>query len=128
MENIIIDGISMPKTRTLQVGGEYVSKEKTMASGKMVRDILGWRMTISASWDWVPAETLAQLVQTARSGNFLTIQYPDSTGQDASGSFSVSIGNQRVFRFLDGAPYWYSVTLTATAQEVTEDATSSGNL
>ena len=128
MENIIIDGISMPKTRTLQVGGEYVSKEKTMASGKMVRDILGWRMTISASWDWVPAEILSQLVQKARSGTFLTIQYPDSTGQDATGIFSVDIGNQRVFRFVNGAPYWYSVTLTATAQEVTEDATSSGNL
>lgn len=118
MENLIIGGVEMPRTKTLEVGGAYESKEATMASGKIVRDIIGWRTELSASWEWVPAGLLAQLVPLARKGDFVTIQYPDSDGSDASGQFSIVIGSQKIFKFVDGAPMWYNVELTATAQEV----------
>ena len=32
--------------------------------------------------------------------------------------FSIDIGNQKVFKFVSGSPYWYNISLTATAQEV----------
>ena len=118
MDNIMIGEIEMPRTRTLEIGGEYESKEATMASGKIVRDVLGWRAELTATWEWVPAGLLKQLVPIARSGAFVTIQYPDSTGGDTSGVFSIEIGNQKVFKFRSGVPYWYNVELTATAQEV----------
>ena len=118
LDNIVIGGIEMPRTKTIEIGGEYESKETTMASGKIVRDVLGWRTELTANWEWVPAGLLAQLVPIARSGAFVTIQYPDSTGTDTSGTFSIEIGNQKIFKFIDGEPYWYNVELTATAQEV----------
>ena len=118
LDNIVIDGIEMPRTKSIEIGGEYESKETTMASGKIVRDVIGWRTELTAEWEWVPAGLLAQLVPIARSGEFVTIQYPDSTGEDASGVFSIEIGEQKVFKFVDGVPMWYNVKLTATAQEV----------
>lgn len=120
MQHIIIAGIEMPRTKSIEIGGSYEAKETTMASGKIVRDIIGWRVELSASWEWVPAGLLAQLVPVARSGEFVTIQYPDSTGSDASGAFSIEIGEQKVFKFVDGNPMWYNVELKATAQEVIE--------
>ena len=118
LDNIVIGGIEMPRTKSIEIGGEYESKETTMASGKIVRDVLGWRTELTANWEWVPAGLLVQLVPIARSGEFVTIQYPDSTGEDASGVFSIEIGEQKVFKFVDGEPMWYNVQLTATAQEV----------
>lgn len=118
LDNIVIGGIEMPRTKTIEIGGEYESKETTMASGKIVRDVIGWRTELTAEWEWVPAGLLAQLVPIARSGEFVTIQYPDSTGEDASGVFSIEIGEQKVFKFVNGEPMWYNVELTATAQEV----------
>lgn len=119
LDNIVIGGIEMPRTKSIEIGGEYESKETTMASGKIVRDVIGWRTELTAEWEWVPAGLLTQLVPIARSGEFVTIQYPDSTGSDASGVFSIEIGEQKVFKFVNGAPMWYNVELTATAQEVT---------
>ncbi len=118
MENIIIAGIELPRTRKFEIGGEVEAQESTMASGRIVKDIIGWRTRITASWEWVPAGLFAQLVPIARSGEFVTIQYPDSTGEDASGVFSIEIGEQKVFKFVDGVPMWYNIELIATAQEV----------
>ena len=118
LDNIVIGNIEMPRTKSIEIGGEYESKETTMASGKIVRDVIGWRTELTAEWEWVPAGLLAQLVPIARSGEFVTIQYPDSTGEDASGVFSIEIGEQKIFKFVNGEPMWYNVELTATAQEV----------
>lgn len=118
MDHIVIGGITMPRTKTLEVGGAYESKEAVMASGKTVRDVLGWRTELTAHWEWVPAGLMAQLVALARGGAFVTVEYPDPSGAAASGTFSVEIGSQKVFKFVDGAPMWYDVELTATAQEV----------
>lgn len=118
LDNIIIAGIEMPRVKTIEIGGSYESKESTMASGKIVRDIIGWRTEISATWEWVPAGLFSQLLPIARAGAFVEIQYPDSTGTDANGMFSITIGNQKIFKFVNGVPMWYNVELTATAQEV----------
>lgn len=122
MVNITIGTITMPRTRSLEVGGELVATEATMASGRIVRDIIGWRKVLTAEWDWIPAETLAALVPLARSGAFVPVAYPDADGTAASGNFKIEIGSQRVFAFRDGAPMWRNVALTATAQEVTDYA------
>lgn len=126
MEKIIIAGIEMPRTRSLEVGGSYEAKEKTMASGRIVRDIIGWRTELTAEWEWVPAGLLTQLVPIARSGKFVEIQYPDSVGEDASGMFAIEIGSQKIFKFRGGEPYWYGVELTATAQEVEDYDSDAG--
>lgn len=118
LDNIIIGSVEMPATTSLEIGGEYESKETTMASGKIVRDVLGWRVNLSASWEYLPAGVLQQIIPIARSGEFVEIQYPDSTGEMTSGTFAIEIGNQKIFKFVNGEPYWYNVELSATAQEV----------
>lgn len=118
MDRITIAGIEMPRTRSLEVNGSIETIETKMSDGFRVRDEIGWRPEITAEWEWVPAGLLAQLVPIARSGGFVEIQYPDSTGQDTSGMFSIEIGRQKIFKFQGGEPYWYNVELTATAQEV----------
>lgn len=117
MREIIIDGITMPQTRTLEIGGEYEAKTETMASGKVVKDLIGWRTTLTATWEYVPAETLTAVIAKARNGHFLKIKYPDSDGSTPERLFSIDIGNQKIFRFIGDKPYWYNVELTATAQE-----------
>ena len=124
METITIGGIQMPRTKTLEIGGEFESIEATMASGKVVRDVIGWRTEITATWEWVPAGLLSQLVPLARSGDFISITYPDADGNTQTGNFTIEIGSQKIFKFVNGNPLWYNVELTATAQEVTSYDTS----
>lgn len=108
----------MPPTKSLEVGGEVVAKESTMASGLIVRDVKGYRKALSAKWEWIPVETLAQLTALARAGNFVSIQYPDPVTGTASGMFDIKIGNAKIFKFTNGEPRWYNVELTARAQGV----------
>lgn len=122
MDKMIIGGIEMPKTRQIEIGGEVVAKTATMASGKNVMDIVGFRRTISATWEYVPAETLQAIVSLARQGGYIEITYPDSTGGTATGNFEIEIGQQKIFKFVAGVPMWYNVELDATAQEVDFDA------
>lgn len=115
METITIGGIVMPRTRSLEVGGETVAKEATMASGLLVRDIIGYRKTLRASWEWIPQETLSRLTQLVRSGNAVEVLYPDPVSGDETALFTISIGNAKVFKFIGGEPRWYNVDLDAKA-------------
>lgn len=115
---ITIGGVTMPRTKKVEVGGELECNEAKMASGKLVRDVIGWRPKISASWEWVPAETLAQVVAIARDGGYVEVSYPDADGSEASGMFAIEIGNQKIFKFNGTVPMWYNVELEAKAQEV----------
>lgn len=108
----------MPRTRSLEVGGEDVTKEAVMASGRMVQDSIGWRKQLTASWEWIPMETLAALTALVRGGSFVEIHYPDPVEGACSGLFKLKIGSAKIFRFVDGQPRWYNVELDAQAQEV----------
>lgn len=118
MINLKINGIEMPKTKNIEIGGDVEAKEATMASGKIVKDILGFRKTLTAIWEWFPADLMISIVEIARKGDFVNIEYPDSTGKVESGQFKITIGNQKVFKFVNGSPLWYNVELSATAQEL----------
>lgn len=110
--------ITMPRTRKLNVGGEIVSSETKMASGKRVAEVVGCRITIKADWDYVPAETMAALTTMLRKGLFFTVGYPDPDGTDKSAAFSISIPAPGIFKFVSGVPMWHGVSLTMAAQEV----------
>lgn len=119
MDNIIISGIAMPSTTSLEISGEIEAKDVTMASGKIVRDVIGWRTKLTAKWEWLPVGVLSQVVSVARSGGFASITYPDPSGITITANFQIEIGSQKIFRFVSCSPYWYNVDLVALAQEVT---------
>lgn len=117
----ISDGVTtvtMPKIKKITVGGSEVAKEITMASGKMVKDVIGHRTVIDAEWDYVPAATITALVTMLRAGGYFTVSYPDPDGTYKSGFFSINYPKNKIFKFVDGIPMWHGVSLTMTAQEV----------
>ena len=118
LDHIIIGGIAMPRTRTFEVGGSKEVKEAKMASGKIVQDAIGWRVKLSANWEYMPVSTFNQIVALSRQCGFVEIQYPDPVSGTPTAMFSIDIGNQKIFKFVSGAPYWYNVSLTATSQKV----------
>lgn len=109
--------ITMPRVR-ISVGGEEVCKESTMASGKRVKDVKGYRAVIAAAWDWLPAETITALHAMLRGGGYFSVTYPDPVDGQKTGSFSVSYPTTKIFRFAGTEARWHDVSLTMTAQEV----------
>lgn len=117
----ITDGtttIQMPRTRSLKVGGEQVGKNVTMASGKVVKEIIGFRTKLSAEWNWLPADTITKIHRLLRKGGFFLVKYPDPDKGDTEGMFEIKPPESGVFKFVDGKPRWKDVSLTMTAQEV----------
>ena len=104
--------------RDIEVGAEEESKTVTMASGKTVKDILGYRTNITAVWDWIPADLVTQLLRLLKSGAFLWVEYPAPDGSGA-GFFSIEYPTLSVFCYRSGVPVWHDMTLSMTAQEVT---------
>lgn len=110
--------ITLPRVRDIEVGAEEESKTVTMASGKTVKDILGYRANITAVWDWIPADLVTELLNLLKSGAFLWVEYPAPDGSGA-GFFSIEYPTLSVFCYRDGIPVWHDMTLSMTAQEVT---------
>jgi len=111
--------ITMPRTRSLNVGGSPVKKDATMASGKIVNEMIGHRTTITASWKAVPQETMNSLTALLRQGGFFTVAYPDTDGTDKSADYIISYPSPGVWKYHGGDPVWANVTLNMSAQEVT---------
>lgn len=109
--------IEMPRVR-ITVGGEEVSNEITMASGKMVKEMIGHRIVVKGEWDWLPAQTITNLHRLLRQGGYFKVDYPDPVIGDSSGMFSISYPETKVFKFYGTEPRWHAVSLIMKAQEV----------
>lgn len=113
--------VTMPRVRDITYGGEQVAIEATMASGKTVRDVIGFRPNVRAVWDWVPAETIKALNALLRQGGFFQVTYPTPDGEKTE-AMSVPFPTMDVFAYRNGVPMWHNITLTMEAQEVTRYA------
>ena len=109
--------VEMPRIKDISVGATEVANTVTMASGKVVKDMIGYRANIQASWDYVPVTTLTALATLLRSGGFFFVEYPAPTG-DASGMFEIEYPSMTVFAYKNGVAVWHDVKLKMTAQEV----------
>lgn len=123
MDHIVISSpgggerIEMPRTRELSLAPKEECKEITMAGGKMVKEIIGIRQTITATWDWVPADTIARLCALLNGGGYFRVEYPAPEGDQAE-LCSITPPAPRVFRYREGEARWHDITLTMTGQEV----------
>lgn len=109
--------LTLPRVKDVQVGAKEVSNTVKMASGKVVKDMLGYRATITASWDWLPAGSIVTLAAILRENPFLFVEYPSPSGS-ASGWFEVEYPTMKVFTYKHGEAVWHGVNLSMTAQEV----------
>ena len=110
--------IVMPRVRAVRVGGKEEANTVTMANGKAVKEMIGFRTVVTAEWDWLPAETIADLHLMLRGGGYFHVEYPDPAGGSGSGMFDVSYPETKIFKFTSSGPRWHGVSLTMTAQEV----------
>ena len=118
---IITDGtttITMPRTKRIRLSGEEVANQVVMAGGKTVKEMIGFRKTLTAEWDYVPASTMAALHGLLRQGGFFTVSYQDIDGTAQSDSFSINYPTSKIFKFINGVAMWHGVTLVMTGQEV----------
>lgn len=109
----------LPKA-DLKMGGTNVSTEIQMAAGNLVEYVQGFRPTITATWDYFPAELLAQITGLIRRGGWFRVDYPDLDGADKTGYFKVTASEMGVYAYIDGMPYWHGLTLTFVSREVLE--------
>lgn len=109
--------VTMPRTRQISVGAQAVNKNITMASGKVVKDLIGYRTSVKATWDYVPADTITTLTGILRNNEFCYVKYPSPNGS-CEGYFEISYPTINVFAFKNNIAVWHDVTLTMNAQEV----------
>lgn len=115
--------ITMPLTRKISYGGISEEKQATMASKKIVTDIIGFRRTVSAEWDWVPAETITALISILRQGGFFSVTYPTPEGTRTD-TMSVNFPTLEIFAYRSGVAIWHGVRLDMQTQDVTLYASS----
>ena len=89
----------------------------TMASGREVRDWIGYRNAITIPTGWLSAADLALLNRMIRTSHELTVTYPTPEG-DAVGVFFFSLPVMRAFKYGDGGSVWYGVTISGAESEV----------
>ena len=111
------DHVELPRVKAVQVGAAEVSNTVTMASGKVVKDMIGYRPTVQATWDYIPADTIIALTTLLRGGGFFFVEYPSPNGV-ATGVFEIAYPTLSIFAFKDGVAVWHKVQLKMTAQEV----------
>lgn len=118
MEHVVIDGVKMPRTRALTVGGEMIAREVQMASGKMIREVVGFRKILKIEWAWMPEAVMRRIHFIARQGGFVEVEYPDPEQGACTGVFAMTPPESGIFKFVRGDPMWRDVALTLTAREV----------
>lgn len=122
MRNIIItDGtntVTLRNDLVYQIEYEEVGTTKTMASGKIVKDIVGFRPVLNIPTGYVALNDIQTLKRMINSGKFLKITYPGVEGDEAR-LFAVSSPVFKSFKYgEDGVSVWYGVELHCMAQEV----------
>lgn len=94
-----------------------VAHAATMASGREVRDWIGYRNTLNIPTGWLSASDLALLNRMIRVSHALTVTYPTPEG-DRTSVFYFTLPTMRAFQYGSGGSVWYGVTLTASESEV----------
>lgn len=121
MDRIIIYGtdasITMPRTKAITFGAKEESRKTMMVSGRIVKDIIGYRTVVTAAWDYLPASTVAELTRLLLQNSFVRVEYPSPTGAEI-GWFDSDFPTMSVFAYKNGIAVWHNVVLKLTAKEV----------
>jgi hypothetical protein len=90
-----------------------------MASGRIVKDVIGHRLTVVAKYDYVPNDLVVALNAALRKTPFLMVEYPAPGGTE-SGVYEIEPLSLTLFKFDrdSGLSVWHEVTLTMVSQEV----------
>ena len=101
------------------LSSEEISKTATMASGRTVKDIIGYKNVLNIPVGYLSLENVALLRKMIdRNAGVLTISYPTPNG-DKTNLFSVEPPTYATFDYDDsGVAIWKGVTIKASTMEV----------
>lgn len=123
MRNIIIsDGvnsISLLNDLVFDIKPEEISTSATMASGRLVKDVIGYKNKLEIPCGYLNLSNMSKLKNMIKSNNgILQISYP-APDSDKTEWFIVDQPTYTTFSYNDeGVAVWKGVTLSATAVEV----------
>lgn len=108
------------KDLVFEIVPKFVGSSQTMASGRVVMDVVGVQNTLKIPTGWLSVDDLALLRRMILEERVLTVIYPDVGGEKSAEFFF----QPPVFRALiyddDGVRQWMGVTLNAVQQGVDE--------
>ena len=124
MRQITIKGrlgtVVLLKDLVFTITPKLIGSTQTMASGRVVMDIVGVQNTLTIPTGWLSADDLTLLKRMILEERVLRVTYPDVGGMKSADFFF----KPPVFKALiyddDGVRQWMGVTLTATQQGVDE--------
>lgn len=125
MRNIVlsdgIDTITLLSDLVFELRPLEISKIATMASGREVKDIVGYKDVLEIPVGYLSLDNMTTLrTMINRNKGLLSISYPTPTG-DQIGQFLVEQPAYTPFAYDEnGVSVWKGVTITATSVEVVE--------
>lgn len=112
------NSVMLREDSIFEITHEEVGTTKQMASGKIVRDVVGYRPVLNIPVGYLSVEDVRKLKQIINSGEFATVEFPGLDG-DASGSFIIAPPIYKGVIYGDnGVDVWIGMQLTCRAQEV----------
>lgn len=114
-----IDTITLNRDLMFDLTPEEISKSEVMASGRTVKDVIGYKDTLKLPVGYLSLEDNSKLCKMIRrNAGLLTISYPSPTG-DKTQQFIVAPPTYTTFDYDDeGVAIWKGVTISAKTLEV----------
>ena len=114
-----IDTVTLNRDLMFDLTPEEVSKEAVMASGRTVKDVIGYKDSLKLPVGYLSLEDNSKLCKMIRrNAGLLTISYPTPTG-DKTQQFIVEPPTYTTFDYDDeGVAIWKGVTISAKTLEV----------
>ena len=114
-----IDTVTLNRDLMFDLTPEEISKSAVMASGRTVKDVIGYKDTLKLPVGYLSLEDNSKLCQMIkRNAGLLTISYPSPTG-DKTEQFIVEPPTYTTFDYDDeGVAIWKGVTISAKTLEV----------
>lgn len=115
-----VDTVTLLRDLKIDVTPREISKSATMASGRDVKDVTGYKPELSIPVGYLSLDDMAKLkTMIERNFGLLTISYP-SPERDIVAQFMVESPTYTTFDYDEnGVAIWKGVTIKATAVEVT---------
>ena len=114
-----VDTITLLRDLVFDLTPDEVSKEAVMASGRTVKDVIGYKDTLKLPVGYLSLDDNSKLCKMIkRNAGLLTISYPSPTG-DKTAQFLVEPPTYTTFDYDDeGVAIWKGVTISAKTLEV----------
>lgn len=114
-----VKSITMPPSRPYTIGYKQEGIDITLAGGRQVSEMKGYRIVFSIKWDWVPVDTLRDLLKMLRENPFLDVTYHDPVDGMKTRRFKVAFSDVKTWRYYDdGTPRYHDITITHASQEL----------